>query len=198
MSLPDFDYMFALRIELSDLYEDEYNIINELKKTLLDINQDENIINQHIINFYKEYNIEIDETALTEMDIPEQKNDNIEYKIDIISLNNIPLLQNVYNNMNIINQLNDILSNINLPQNLEDVATPLDESEFNKIKTFILEEKHESSCSICLGCLDQSESVCELPCNHIYHEDCIMQYLKDYHRICPVCRTEVGKRRENI
>jgi hypothetical protein len=43
---------------------------------------------------------------------------------------------------------------------------------------------------------ESGEMVSELPCHHIFHKDCIYTYLKEYHHICPVCRAEVGKRKE--
>ena len=210
MNLPDFDYMFALRLEYTDVYNDEYIIIQELKKILLDIINDNNTVNEHLINFYKEYNIDIDISALTP-EITEEKNDvyyesgfnnmiAISYPPQnmnefLQNIENEPQLQNIYNNINMINMIYDMINMIQPPE-LTDVATPLDETEYTKIKNYVLETKHDDNCSICLCELDKDEKVSSLPCSHLYHEECIMSYLKDYHRICPVCRTEVGKRKD--
>jgi hypothetical protein len=197
MNMPDFDYMFALRLEYTDLYDNEYKIIQELKSTLLIIDDNNNVVNQHIINFYKEYNIDIDISALT-IEQPEEKDyiNSLPHIHEFIFEHNHQI-QNIYNNINMINTLNDLINSLQQPE-MVDVATPLDETEYTKIKTYTLEEKHDACCSICLGDLDKDEQVSCLPCYHIYHEECIMTYLKDYHRICPICRTEVGKRKEII
>ena len=45
-----------------------------------------------------------------------------------------------------------------------------------------------SSCSICLEDFDETKHIVYLDCQHIYHEDCIIEWInKD--PSCPLCRT---------
>jgi len=45
-----------------------------------------------------------------------------------------------------------------------------------------------SSCSICLEDFDETKDIVYLDCQHIYHEDCIIEWInKD--PSCPLCRT---------
>lgn len=46
-------------------------------------------------------------------------------------------------------------------------------------------------CSICQCALAGEESVLQLPCKHDFHEGCVSQWLRQYSKKCPVCKTEV-------
>lgn len=45
----------------------------------------------------------------------------------------------------------------------------------------------EINCSICLEVLDCGDSVIRLPCTHLFHENCITDWLKTS-KSCPNCR----------
>jgi hypothetical protein len=55
--------------------------------------------------------------------------------------------------------------------------------------------QRETKCSICLEEFTRGESVCELPCKHIFHDACVREWLKR-EPTCPVCRKEVAPRHE--
>lgn len=40
-------------------------------------------------------------------------------------------------------------------------------------------ESQEIECSVCKDCFTEGENVICLPCNHLYHPDCILPWLKD-------------------
>ena len=45
----------------------------------------------------------------------------------------------------------------------------------------------DNNCSICL---EKIVNPCKLKCNHIFHEDCIVNWFKtNYVRSCPICRS---------
>jgi len=48
-------------------------------------------------------------------------------------------------------------------------------------------------CMICFDEFNVEQSVLKLPCNHLYHKDCIVPYFKEHSNKCPSCRCEVGK-----
>ena len=68
MSLPDFDYLFALRLSYSDMYDSEHILIQKLREDLLLVEPNMAIVNQHLIDFYNTYNITIDEMTINEME----------------------------------------------------------------------------------------------------------------------------------
>lgn len=48
-----------------------------------------------------------------------------------------------------------------------------------------------TECSICIDKFSKSSDVIQLECNHIFHEECIKQWLKTS-KTCPVCRKRVN------
>jgi hypothetical protein len=72
----------------------------------------------------------------------------------------------------------------------EDVIVTAGES-INKLKTSKLEADLESKCTICMGKLSKDEMITTLPCNHIYHSECINEYLSSYNSKCPSCRADI-------
>ena len=47
---------------------------------------------------------------------------------------------------------------------------------------------HHTSCAVCLMEMMADELAVQLPCRHLFHEDCVRQWLKKQHT-CPCCRT---------
>ena len=81
---------------------------------------------------------------------------------------------------------------------MEDVVSTLDDSEKDKLKVYKLIEKKEEKCAICMSEINVDEQVCDLPCAHTFHDECIQPWLNHYNYKCPVCRKEVGKPKHNI
>lgn len=147
-------------------------------------------------------------------------NDNLDNNLNnnnnrIVYINNnfLNRINNIirYNNYNINNneEYNDIevprlnpgllIQAINIilpPQNpaiLEPVKIALDDECLEQLSEKVLEEKIEGMCMICFDEFDIDQTVLELPCDHLYHKDCIVPYLKEHSNKCPICRSEVGK-----
>eukprot|EP00931_Biecheleriopsis_adriatica_P111532 TRINITY_DN8592_c0_g1_i4.p1 TRINITY_DN8592_c0_g1~~TRINITY_DN8592_c0_g1_i4.p1 ORF type:complete len:277 (-),score=46.99 TRINITY_DN8592_c0_g1_i4:107-937(-) len=50
--------------------------------------------------------------------------------------------------------------------------------------------QEDQSCPVCLEEFAEEDAVCQLPCKHTFHADCIRGWLKDRHRGCPMRCTE--------
>lgn len=80
-----------------------------------------------------------------------------------------------------------------LTQNDRSGATPAPESAIDAIPTTKVKPSHLATSSKCPVCMEEFKlgtKVRELPCNHIYHSDCIVPWLR-LHNSCPVCRHEL-------
>jgi hypothetical protein len=49
---------------------------------------------------------------------------------------------------------------------------------------------HAENCTICLSDYEEGETLRTLPCFHIFHKDCIDDWLKQS-KVCPVCKYQV-------
>ncbi|KAI9250315.1 hypothetical protein BY458DRAFT_26846 [Sporodiniella umbellata] len=52
------------------------------------------------------------------------------------------------------------------------------------------EKSQEADCAVCKDTFERTEQVIQLPCEHIFHDDCIRPWLK-LNSTCPVCRKSV-------
>lgn len=70
---------------------------------------------------------------------------------------------------------------------------PASRSAVEAMPTIEIVQKHLGNDLHCAVCKDPFEIGCqarEMPCNHIYHSDCILPWLSQ-HNSCPVCRHEM-------
>ena len=105
-------------------------------------------------------------------------------------------------NQNFINQTfgNILSSNFGGVVNnfTDDVVTTLQEEDLKNLKKFKTDRILDEKCSICMSNIIVDEEVCQLPCKHEFHNECIEPWLKEYNYKCPICRMEVGKPKHNI
>lgn len=62
------------------------------------------------------------------------------------------------------------------------------------VKNHKMKHKSESDveqCQICLAEYEEGDEIRVLPCQHEYHMSCVDKWLKQFHRICPLCRGDV-------
>lgn len=77
---------------------------------------------------------------------------------------------------------------------------PASESAINSLKKKPVDESMlgndgKAECSICMDNVELKEEVTMLPCNHWFHQDCIVSWLKA-HDTCPHCRKPITNPQE--
>lgn len=106
------------------------------------------------------------------------------------------------------NIFNNFIDNAYNAYNNEDVKVTLSEDEFNKLNTInkvnfslnyshdltneslILDESKLKECSICLDKLTLNDTLVLLKCGHIYHKNCIKEWLCNQSTKCCICRCD--------
>lgn len=89
----------------------------------------------------------------------------------------------------LLHQLSQIdLTGLSRPENL-----PASKASIESMPSIEISSGHVSSeyhCAVCKEAFEIGNEARELPCKHIYHEDCILPWLK-MRNSCPVCRQEL-------
>lgn len=70
---------------------------------------------------------------------------------------------------------------------------PAPRSAIDAMPTIRITERHlntDSHCPVCQDRFELGSEARQMPCNHIYHSDCIVPWLVQ-HNSCPVCRLEL-------
>jgi hypothetical protein len=76
---------------------------------------------------------------------------------------------------NILNEFNEKFSNVS-----------------EKEKEGIIKDKEHDTCIICLGSYKENENIVRLKnCVHIYHRECIYQWLQQGNNFCPMCKRKI-------
>eukprot|EP00357_Protocruzia_adherens_P035803 CAMPEP_0115008744 /NCGR_PEP_ID=MMETSP0216-20121206/22132_1 /TAXON_ID=223996 /ORGANISM="Protocruzia adherens, Strain Boccale" /LENGTH=137 /DNA_ID=CAMNT_0002376285 /DNA_START=45 /DNA_END=458 /DNA_ORIENTATION=- len=82
-----------------------------------------------------------------------------------------------------------------MEQELEEMAqvdeeNGLTEEEIDKLKKGTHEKTGKFECSICYELMQRGDLVRQLPCRHVFHDQCILPWFKAHHG-CPNCRYNI-------
>ena len=75
------------------------------------------------------------------------------------------------------------------------VQIPLGEEETQRLPVRNYDPKNDVSdtCAICVDEFVEEEQIRVLPCNHIFHPQCIGEWLGNHSSLCPLCKKEVPR-----
>ncbi|XP_027083188.1 uncharacterized protein [Coffea arabica] len=94
-----------------------------------------------------------------------------------------------------IHQQSVVLSSRPSMSSLGSVPAPNEVVDSLPLRLYSKLQKHlqdeVAQCYICLVEYEEGDSVRVLPCRHEYHKACIDKWLKEIHRVCPLCRGDV-------
>lgn len=192
-----------------DFFEELYEeIIDEINSTPLTtsrlndysdiININENIINTVFnIRRYLEIN-DITSPIYSRSNEYNSQEYNAQEYIDNIYSNIQPTIES-----NLLNSVfeffldNSLNFNENFNENFEDVKVTLTPEEFNNFNKIQISndnyENYKKQCNICIEDYKINDFVTELPCKHLFHKECIENWLCKEKISCPVCRKDCRK-----
>jgi hypothetical protein len=130
-----------------------------------------------------------------------------------MNMNNMNSMNNM-NNMNIFGSgLNNIMSsianninnavrnNLNLNFNDENANNALDPQILNNLLVIKIDEselsENETECIICMENFKKDDDGVYLPCQHLFHKDCLFEWFK-IKDCCPTCKTKVTRENTDI
>ena len=86
---------------------------------------------------------------------------------------------------------------VDVPKVLADKTfKDIEEGIYNDIKKRLTEKELdniETECSICLCDFEDDEKVKRLKCGHMFHIDCVKEWLTKHNYTCSVCNSEAGE-----
>jgi len=204
-----YDDLFAYRLQLLDQTTDEYVVINRFKIKLLADGVLEDKLNEYVYNFYLIYDIPITlaeienvpiQSPFSEFVTQEYENDESgseeEEGVSPAQPVHIDMMTSVEDLYNVLTFLQNVVNSVN-PQ-MEDVVVTTDEKSLDKIKTLKITKEMNEKCTICMDDMKEGEEYYNLTCKHIFHIDCIKEYLLNYNHQCPLCKEEIGEKKINV
>lgn len=207
-----YDDLFAYRLQLLDQTTDEYVVINRFKIKLLDDGVLEDKLNEYVYNFYLIYDIPItlaeienvpiqspfSEFVTREYESDEENEDEFQQEDDSIPHQpvQIDMMTSVEDLYNLLTFLQNVVNSVN-PQ-MDDVVVTTDEKSLDKIKTLKITKEMNERCTICMDDMKEGEEYYNLTCKHIFHIDCIKEYLLNYNHMCPLCKEDIGDKKVNF
>ncbi|KAL1354180.1 uncharacterized protein [Arachis hypogaea] len=93
-----------------------------------------------------------------------------------------------------IHQQSVVLSSRPSVSSIGSVPAPNEVVESLPVKLYTKCHKHQEDavqCYICLVEYEDGDSMRVLPCHHEFHKTCIDKWLKEIHRVCPLCRGDI-------
>uniref|UniRef100_A0A6M2DSL5 RING-type E3 ubiquitin transferase n=1 Tax=Xenopsylla cheopis TaxID=163159 RepID=A0A6M2DSL5_XENCH len=77
---------------------------------------------------------------------------------------------------------------------------PLESEQISSLPTVKITAEQTSiklQCSVCWEDFKEDEMVRQLPCSHVYHDQCIFPWLQ-LHATCPICRKSLSTREDSV
>ena len=161
----------------------------------------------NLLNILESLNIQINQeplqNPLTVFNIVESFTTQINQQIlpPYVFIQNHPQVLNPFSFQNIFQMNNNMFSEKVSVTLSEKALKSLKEVKYEEIKNIVKNFDSDENCSICLCTLTEDTSLHKymiLPCNHVFHSECIKEWLMNHDYHCPICKRECGEHVANI
>ncbi|KAJ0967968.1 hypothetical protein J5N97_024885 [Dioscorea zingiberensis] len=106
----------------------------------------------------------------------------------------VMLAEALFEVLNEIHQQSVVLSSHPSISSIGSLPAPSEVVECMPVKVYTGLQMHQNDttqCYICLVEYEEGDCMRILPCHHEFHRTCIDKWLKEAHRVCPLCRGDV-------
>ena len=62
----------------------------------------------------------------------------------------------------------------------------------------LIDSRQDKSCRICNNDFSESQILIKLPCNHIYHKSCLIDWFRVVGNYCPICKETIIEDNERL
>lgn len=184
-------------------FEESENFINNNNYPI--VSENSHIIRYPIISLLDNI-LNIPLPNLNNNNLEEEQEENQEEKNNEHNNNNETTLNQFNNLIDVIDNyirntehlyINDVIPTLDNFNNIilnEDVKIILNEDEFEKLEKINYTDcNKELECLICLETFEKNETLIKINCNHLFHCNCIKNWVCNESNKCPVCRIEIAK-----
>ena len=181
-----------------DVDNNEENDVDNNEENDVDNNGQDNIIEDDLRRSLRSGYIQNLNEIINIFDNMIQRNIplNNEFSINYEYLS-LPILSHEHDDLpDLIDDSGNIFNFINGSQTYEDIKVVLTEEQFNHQKHYFFKELKCDDLKECLICMQEFENedeVTKITCNHIFHKNCIKNWVCRESNKCPICRLEVDK-----
>eukprot|EP01130_Rhizamoeba_saxonica_P006574 TRINITY_DN261_c0_g1_i1.p1 TRINITY_DN261_c0_g1~~TRINITY_DN261_c0_g1_i1.p1 ORF type:complete len:466 (-),score=112.65 TRINITY_DN261_c0_g1_i1:1060-2457(-) len=157
----------------------------------IETNEDE----QQQSGVFKRFWNKVAQTVTTPLEIPPQMGDPVDYLVGFVEGIGGAVTSGVENIQERVDNMLDEVSYTMVPdqRRFKGGTPPAAKTAIEKcpiVKITQLNVENDKECTICKEDWHLGEAALEMPCLHVFHEDCINPWLK-LHNSCPICRYEL-------
>ncbi|CAJ2646929.1 unnamed protein product [Trifolium pratense] len=129
---------------------------------------------------------------ITSRDNNSNSNDDTNARASISRI--VMLAEALFEVLDEIHQQSVVLSSRTSVSSIGSVPAPAEVVESLPVKLYTKLHKHQEEplqCYICLVEYEDGDRMRVLPCHHEFHTTCVDKWLKEIHRVCPLCRGDI-------
>ncbi|CAK7354908.1 unnamed protein product [Dovyalis caffra] len=100
----------------------------------------------------------------------------------------VGVVETIYQEIRIHNEEDDISRAERESMEVEAKPIPATKSSIDALERVVFDGSRSArDCTVCMEDIEAGSEAIRMPCSHVYHSECIVQWLQTSH-LCPLCR----------